>query len=519
MTPRAFITLFLLALLSAGVVWGRGANSANRPPRALGDISPHASHSEFPSKTIGEEIEFFVDFRAGGEATLVFGSIAPATEVTTFALRTTRVVDPVRDRPQPRNASPAIVRYRIAADVAGCALNRFLESPGRDRHTTGYRAGRADGDTTPPQERRFWVPTPGLPSMAQEPGEYVIARLRVANERVAVYCDPRIPEDALPKASVESVAQDLQHRVLPDVERLLGEVDDLDGDGRLTVLITPLLETIPCGSTPLRAFVRSHDFLAQDELPTSNHADIIYVNSARISDLGLDVVLTHEVSHLAAFSLRHRSSGRVRDEEWIDEGLAHAVEVRATSDWSNLADRLKAFRTDPHRSPLVVPASNGRTGWRDPGSRGATALFMDYLCRRFGTDVLRKLVTGDSRGIPQIEQATGVSFAELFRDWSINVYCGHTDIQPGNQGPLARSDVENRPFVDPVVWKVEDESVEMSLQGTTTRAVRMGVDRSGSLWRVVIRGTSAERTQVTVVSNQPADTVGAPIKSIGRDNP
>ncbi|MCY2968815.1 MAG: hypothetical protein NT069_35175 [Planctomycetota bacterium] len=507
MTRRAFIALFVLALLSAGVVWGRAANSANRTPRAVGDFSPPVAHCEFSSNSIGDEIEIFVDLRAGREATLVFGSLAPDTEVTNIELRMTRVVDPDLDQPQPRTGSSAILQYRRAADVAGYALDRFLDSSSRDRHTTGYRAGRFGRDTPPPQERRFWVPTPGVPSMAQEPGEYVVARLHVANETVAVYCDPRIPREAVPDATVQSVAQNLQHRVLLDVERFLGEIDDLDGDGRLTVLITPLLETIPCGPTPLRAFVRSHDFLSQVELPTSNHADLIYVNSARITDPGLDAVFTHEVTHLAAFSLRLQSSGHVRDEEWIDEGLAHAVEVRATSGWSNLADRLQAFRTAPHRSPLVVSASKGGAGWRDPGSRGATALFMDYLCRRCGANVLRELVTGDSGGISQIELATGVSFDELFRDWSIDLHCGQTDIPPGNQGPVARSDVKNRPFVDPVVWKVEDESVNLSFQGTTTRAVRMGVDRSESLWRVVVRGSSTVGTQVTVVSNPVQDQI------------
>lgn len=250
--------------------------------------------------------------------------------------------------------------------------------------------------------------------------------------------------------------------------------------------------------TPLRAFVRSVDLDASCDAPVSNRADLIYLNATRLDLAGLWPVLAHETAHLATFALRDRATGRLRDEDWLDEGLAHAVELEVTSDWSNLKHRVDRFLQSPHSAPLALCDEDAAVRWRDPACRGAAALFLHYLRGRFGPQVYTRLASKEGRGCSQCELATETVFAELFRDWSVSLCRDGVVMAAG--GP--RSGTPLRPHRSP--WCLI-EPIRLTLQGSTFDCLHVTVPASDAVaWRIEAVCSRGEPVQLTVIPHRPA---------------
>ena len=118
-----------------------------------------------------------------------------------------------------------------------------------------------------------------------------------------------------------------------------------------------------------------------------------------------------------------RSSGRPRphleEEGWLDEALAHLVEDLHGFSRSNLDYRISAFLSQPVRYRLVVEDYYAADLFRSHGNRGGTYLFLRWCADRFGPALLPALIRSELRGTENLEAATGVAFAELYRQWTV----------------------------------------------------------------------------------------------------
>ena len=60
--------------------------------------------------------------------------------------------------------------------------------------------------------------------------------------------------------------------------------------------------------------------------------------------------------------------------------------------------------------------------FRSHGNRGSTYLFLRWCVDQYGPDLLPTLIESRLRGVANLEEATGCSFAELYRRWSVALF-------------------------------------------------------------------------------------------------
>lgn len=210
-------------------------------------------------------------------------------------------------------------------------------------------------------------------------------------EAVAVYADPQLslPEDILAGSICVSLDRHLRRaagtlRTL--IEAALGPIDDLDGDGRLTVVLSGLDERYRVSQpesnrVPVLGCVREADFL---ESQGATGGDILYLDPEGLKTRGGCALLAHELAH-AAVHCRQRErllAGKLRIgiPEWFHEALAHMAEHAAAGPGEFFDQRLADFQICPQACPVVT---DSRFGWQTGrgGSRVAGLLFLQSSLR------------------------------------------------------------------------------------------------------------------------------------------
>jgi hypothetical protein len=245
--------------------------------------------------------------------------------------------------------------------------------------------------------------------------------------------------------TIDDVIHTFDESVYPRACRTLGRACDVDRDGRFTILLTPWLGKLSDGKVSLGGFVRGSDFFRDLAPPFGNRCDMMYLNTDLQPGPTLRTILAHEYTHAVIFSEHVFGSYQPQipkqDEEgWLNEGIAHMVEDLHGYSWSNLDYRISAFLSAPERYQLAVPDYFRAGLFRSHGNRGATYLFLRWCCDTYGDDVLKSLVQSNLSGIPNVEAATGQSFADLFRQWTTALALSGTNL-PINGSLIRRFDL------------------------------------------------------------------------------
>jgi hypothetical protein len=397
---------------------------------------------------------------------------------------------------------------------------------------------------------------------AASPSNYLPIQARLAGtpgRHVAVYADVR-DADTLRPGLVEEITSSLETAILPEFARRWGVAHDVDGDGRLAVLLSGWLARLGGGRLAADGFVRGADFDPNLAPPYSNHCDLIYLNPRIPGGGHLRTVLAHEYAHAVAISRKNPgglgAQGPVREEEgWLDEAVAHLVEDEFAFSRSNLEGRVQAFRADPARYRLVVRDYYAANLFRSHGSRGSTYLFLRWCADRAGaTELIGSLMASDRAGIANLESATGTPFADLYRAWSLDLalrsFLGTTDgpvpgprfetVRPGSSpSPLVRhcAGTSSAYFVvegsagsmldvavshPDEVWQVTAVRLPEDLPalGLTARIVRPATDDAAARVRLLIRNQGSEPMELESLTwhvlDPPADGRRPDEESAGR---
>jgi len=109
---------------------------------------------------------------------------------------------------------------------------------------------------------------------------------------------------------------------------------------------------------------------------------------------------------------------------WVDEGLAHIAEDVNGFDESNIR-RADLFLNNTGDVSLTQ-------GGDELTERGASFLFFRYLGDRFGEQIFSEIVQTKKIGRANIEQATGLTFKEIFTDWAATMYFESEGITPSD---------------------------------------------------------------------------------------
>jgi len=362
----------------------------------------------------------------------------------------------------------------------------------------------------PPVERTFHLLARNGDVASASSYLAVAGRLRALGRRVQVYVDPA-DLDAVDAETLRDLVTTFDEKVFPTAAARFGPALDVDGDGRFTVLMSGWLGRMAGGKVSVDGFARGADLDVSLGAPFGNRCDMVYLNAELKAGPHLRTVLAHEYTHAITFC-RKALPGGVRgpiaaeEEGWLDEGLAHLVEDAFGFSRSNIDYRVSAFLTQPERYRLVVNDYFAADLFRSHGNRGATYLFLRWCVDRHGSGLLDALIRSDLRGVENLEAATGSSFADLFRGWTVALYLSGLDPTAGGEGAHHYRSVDPRGVIDDWVLAGPRASVvaiggpgeAWSAAGTSAHFSIVSGTASGPL-RVEIEGPPGAELQVTAV--------------------
>ena len=106
---------------------------------------------------------------------------------------------------------------------------------------------------------------------------------------------------------------------------------------------------------------------------------------------------------------------------WLNEAVAHLIELEVCPDSPNLQERFVEFRENPNRYSVVLSDQASGQSTRRGASRAAGCSFLaSALSTRPAAD-LKRLVTSSMQHADPIECTTGRSFAAMFRNWTVEM--------------------------------------------------------------------------------------------------
>ena len=252
-----------------------------------------------------------------------------------------------------------------------------------------------------------------------------------------------------------------------------GAPTDIDGNGRVIVLLSPLINKLTQRSTcPSQGYIAGF-FDATDLLPSnfpasSNDAEIFYAlvpdpaatfscahPIAAVAQL-TPATFIHEFQHMISFGQHAivRPGGKEED-PWLNEGLSHLAEELGSRFYENRFPP-PTGRTDPGQAfpdssqgfisgdlynsyhYLLNPASTDSTdktsvsNWGNGDGtlvqRGGVWLFLRWLGDQQDSLVYGRLDQTSNTGVANIQAASGTSFTTLFGEFALALY---VDSLPG----------------------------------------------------------------------------------------
>jgi hypothetical protein len=395
------------------------------------------------------------------------GEAAPAQRVYALGLDTA-----ITDPNAPRNAGALAAVDVAPGHVDGRArLERFLRAEerrvARELAATGaYPAGaprlsrsglNAQGVIPPDPPplgsvREFSV----LSNIEERSFTRASARLRYAGQNILIY------EDV---ASPEPLTDDLVRRTGALFDQTLYTIDvstfgaesDVDGNGRVIVLLTPVVNALysaqRCASEGYSpGFFYNIDLGRTDR--NSNRAEIFYLfvpdsRGTRSCAHTLDEVTSllpptflHEFQHMISYN-QHVLARRGSEEDvWLNEGLSQMAEELGARHYDQRfpapGGRTNAGQLFPDSAApflrqnlvnaalyLASTSSASVTTFADLGTleeRGAAWLFVRWLMAQKGDGILARLVQTSRTSRRNVEDVTGETFPGLFGDFGVALY-------------------------------------------------------------------------------------------------
>ena len=262
------------------------------------------------------------------------------------------------------------------------------------------------------------------------------ATLALATAHASIYLD----DDDLGEYEgpvLQPLAQAFEDRVWPAITSAFGAPTDVDGDGKLLVLITHELGAHLNGGWLIGYFgnadlVRARDDSAQCTAGGSNHAEIVYLNDPRngaangyaAADLFATVypaTVAHELQHLLNFA--HRCVQRPcegPEEIWINEALSKVAEDLAGYGWNAAGGRAEGAAYLGHPG-AEMRGYDGRslTRWEgDPiGNYQGAHSFLRLFTDRAGPDLPGR-IAGGTGGVSGLESALGIPLPMAMAEWA-----------------------------------------------------------------------------------------------------
>ena len=283
------------------------------------------------------------------------------------------------------------------------------------------------------------------------------ATARSVGNRVAIYVDNNAPPGGYNDLGLDRVRNLFDQYLYPIDTVAFGRESDIDGNGVVTVLLTPLVNALSpdCNATGrvILGYFFGADLLPRSSSnPGSNEAEVFFglvpdpgnpdcTISTAEADSRLPATFIHEFQHMISFNQHVLVRGGFSEDTWLNEGLSHFAEelggrqipdpecpssISCAQEFLGLGNLANAFEylARPDSFFLIEPASS--TGSLE--ERGANWLFVRWLADHFasdsilGTGLTRALVNTNQVGSTNVAGRTGVDFSTLVGEWQLTNY-------------------------------------------------------------------------------------------------
>ncbi len=339
--------------------------------------------------------------------------------------------------------------------------------------------------------------------------ELVTGRLAALGDTVAIYVDTDHPIDwdydcdgvidlehqddafGFDNCDLDVIAGIVDANIMVNLEALLGEFSDVNGDDRVTVLVTPVLNQLPRTSDDPDDFAAVFESYADPEVdldeydedlnPGSDYQEVIYVFAPdpygyynkdftttveAYNGMSLAAQIAAETAHLIVYNQKVLLQESSDEESWLMQGIG-AVAADIVGFGAIFFDDAWDYMDAPHLGALTQ-TSQSDDGGLSLEKRGAQYLFLRYLVDVYGEEILAELVqsslTSTDNVIAAVAAAGGPStFEEIVLQWQVALLT--TGVQNIAGEPLVDQDVWP-PFADAEFIEAPTEPPETSEVGT-----------------------------------------------------
>lgn len=332
-------------------------------------------------------------------------------------------------------------------------------------------------------------------------GTTVRARLWAVGDTVTIWVDEFMPfeviddcsaggdEDEFDNCDLDTIAGIVDANIVPNLNTAFGEASDVNDDGKVSIVITPVLNRLTQGTedealqgTLVRSYADPEvDLVDYDitENPLSDEQEVIYVHApdpfgyfnnevqVQVDDytqMQLAAEIARAYTRLIHYNIKVLDdlAGEDEEETWVIEGLGALAADLCGFGAVNHND-VWQYLDAPQLYPLVVDEDAGAI---TTDSFGAQYLFFRWLTdtqtpggtgeRDDGADdtILEQLLTNNLVGSELISGVTGRAFEELVVEWQVALLT--TGVTDADGNPLVdepREDDESLlaypPYLDP----------------------------------------------------------------------
>ncbi len=389
---------------------------------------------------------------------------ASATIVAASTLRLPATVSPTADLGQLQRQFEGMLRRREHA---------LLQSARASRSSNGPLASRVLAVVAPPavgSSRTFKVRN----SLTGSGTATDTAILKYAGTHLLIYQSKNAPPppNGFTDAQIAAFGNTFDLDLYTIDVATFGAPTDIDGNGRVIVLLSPLINklTDPSVCTTqgyIAGFFDATDLLPTDFPAASNDAELFYAlvpdpsatfscahSIAAVAQLTPSTFI-HEFQHMISFGQHAILRNGHEEDPWLNEGLSHIAEELGSRYYENrfppptgrtdpgqaFPDSSQGFISgdlynsyhfliDPSSTDTADKASVSNWGNGDGTlvQRGGVWLFLRWLGDQQDSLVYGRLDQTSNTGVPNVEAASGSSFSTLFGDFSLALY---VDSLPG----------------------------------------------------------------------------------------
>lgn len=261
----------------------------------------------------------------------------------------------------------------------------------------------------------------------------ISASARCVGSNVIVYVDTQTSSNDLDDGDISYLCG-IYDGIARDEQNLLGDISDVNGDGKVAVLMSPQINRLgSLGGGIITGYFWAGDLYERTSSnPTSNYQEIVYtmipdpsgtygvaISKSFAMDNLLTAIFPHELQHAISYNQHVFENGGPPEQNWLNEGMSHLMEDLYGYGQEN-PSRYAMYLSSTSSAGLVV---SGQPGLLE---RGAAYLFLRYLYEQSssGDVFLRDLEDTARTGVDNIEAAfngpSGFSeFHELMARWTV----------------------------------------------------------------------------------------------------